>query len=139
MTDEFIPPIKERTTKQLIEIIREPENWNPRAVLLAKHELDNRNVSKEEIDQKIKQKRYLIHKEQKIENFRKSKEYYHWSDFIIAPVDTLMDVLLSWNLEKQGYTKKAEQQKTILRILAIIVLCIVILYYFYTLLFQSER
>ena len=121
MTDEFKPPIKERTTDQLLDIACEPKRWNERAVLLAQNELANRNVSKETIQQKTKQKIYLINKELKVENLRKAKEKYDWLDFIFSFDDVLIEVLFTWDLKKQGYTKKAEQQKTILYVLAIIV------------------
>jgi len=49
MTD-FTPPIKERKTEELLEIIGTPENWNPKAIKLAESELRDRKVDKKKIE-----------------------------------------------------------------------------------------
>ena len=38
MTDEFKPPISERTTTELLEIVADFNKWNPRAAQLANNE-----------------------------------------------------------------------------------------------------
>ncbi len=126
MTDEFKPPIKERSTNQLLDIVCEPKKWNERAVMLAQNELANRNVSRETIQQKTKQKIYIANKEIKVENLRKAKEKYDLLDFIFSLDDVLIEVLFTWDLKKQGYTKKAKQQKTILCVLAIVISILII-------------
>ena len=126
MTDEFKPPIKERSTNQLLDIVCEPKKWNERAVMLAQNELANRNVGRETIQQKTKQKIYIANKEIKVENLRKAKEKYDLLDFIFSLDDVLIEVLFTWDLKKQGYTKKAKQQKTILCVFAIVVLILII-------------
>ncbi|MFC7772966.1 hypothetical protein [Flavobacterium sp. GCM10027622] len=126
MTDEFKPPINERSTNQLLDIVCEPKKWNERAVMLAQNELANRNVSRETIQQKTKQKIYIANKEIKVENLRKAKEKYDLLDFIFSLDDVLIEVLFTWDLKKQGYTKKAKQQKTILCVLAIVISILII-------------
>jgi len=42
MIDEFKPPIKERTTEELLLIVGSEKEWNPKAVLLANNELKTR-------------------------------------------------------------------------------------------------
>jgi hypothetical protein len=51
MKDEFSPPIKERTTGQLLKIVAAPEKWNPKAVSLAKIELQERKIGAEKVEQ----------------------------------------------------------------------------------------
>ena len=126
MTDEFKPPIKERSTNQLLDIVCEPKKWNERAVMLAQNELVNRNVGRETIQQKTKQKIYIANKEIKVENLRKAKEKYDLLDFIFSLDDVLIEVLFTWDLKKQGYTKKAKQQKTILCVFAIVISILII-------------
>ncbi|QYS86062.1 hypothetical protein JJC03_13775 [Flavobacterium oreochromis] len=101
MTDEFKPPIKERSIKQLLDIVCEPKKWNKRAVMLAQNELVNRNVSKETIQQKNKQKKYIANKENKIENLRKAKEKWDLLDFIFSLDEVLMEVLFTWDFKKK--------------------------------------
>lgn len=126
MIDEFKPPIKERSTNQLLDIVCEPKRWNEKAVFLAQIELANRNVTKETIQQKTKQKIYLNNKILKIEKVRKAKEKYDLFDFIFLIDEVLIEVLFTWDFKKQGYTKKAEQQKTILCVFAIIVSILIV-------------
>ncbi len=58
MKDNFTPPIKERTTKELLNIVGAPEKWNPNAVKLASDELVKRKVD----SKKIKTAKYLSKK-----------------------------------------------------------------------------
>lgn len=126
MIDEFKPPIKERSTNQLLDIVCEPKRWNEKAVFLAQIELANRNVTKKTIQQKTKQKIYLNNKILKIEKVRKAKEKYDLFDFIFLIDEVLIEVLFTWDFKKQGYTKKAEQQKTILCVFTIIVSILIV-------------
>ena len=50
--DEIHPPIKERSTDQLIEIIETPENWRKDVVALAQSELANRGISVDDQNKK---------------------------------------------------------------------------------------
>ena len=51
MTDDFKPPIKSRTTEELLAIAGAPKKWNERALKLALDELYNRKVDTKHIDQ----------------------------------------------------------------------------------------
>jgi len=126
MIDEFIPPIKERSTEQLLEIVAEPTKWESRAVILAREELRVRNID----DKKVAQKKYIIDKEYKYENLKKARESYDFLDFILFP-QKIFGVILSFELKKDGYIRKAEQRKIILVVFALIVLLFYIFYKLY--------
>lgn len=107
MTDEFTPPIKERTTEELLKIVGAPEKWNQKAVRVATNELTNRKVE----PKKIEMAKYLSKKRDKVEKSIKAKESYHVSDFILDPFPTLFEIIFSWELKKDGFPRKAKQQK----------------------------
>jgi hypothetical protein len=127
MTDTFKPPIKSRTTDDLLEILGSPKKWNPEAIRMAKYELKDRNVPQIEIDNAVK----LSLKAEENERLRKANESYQISDFLLHPSSTFLELIFSWELEKGGYILKAKQQKSF-RILLSIVIFIVIINYFFT-------
>jgi hypothetical protein len=118
MTDEFIPPIKERATDELLEIVGASEKWNPKAVRLATNELTNRKVE----PKKIETAKYLSKKRDKVEKQIKANESYHVCDFIFNPWPNLIEILLSWELKKDGFPRKARQQKRFRIVIGIIIL-----------------
>ncbi len=77
MTENFRPPIEERTNNQLFEIVGSPNKWNPNAVILANKELKYRKVGKE----KIKTAKYLSKKRDRVDKRIKANESYHICDF----------------------------------------------------------
>lgn len=123
MKDEFTPPIKERTTEQLLKIVAAPEKWNPKAVSLAKIELQERKIGTE----KVEQTKYLLKKRGKFEDLKKAKEGYHFCDFIFNPWWTLFEIIFSWELKKDGYIRKSKQQKYF-RIAILILILIIVLF-----------
>ncbi|WP_395042951.1 hypothetical protein [Flavobacterium sp.] len=127
MTDEFTPPISERTTKELLEIVGDFNKWNPRAVQLANNELQNRKVEQK----KIETAKYLSKKKIRVEENLKANESYHICDFIFEPFGTLFEIIVSWELRKDGYIRKAEQQKILRLIIGIIFLTCFIFYNIY--------
>ena len=118
MIDNFKPPIKGRTTPELLEIVGSPKKWNPEALRLAKYELSNRNVDQSEIENAIKKS----DDKDKAEVYRKANISYQISDFILKPKGTLFELLFTWELKKDGYLLKAQQQKTFRIALGIIIL-----------------
>jgi len=124
MTDEFKPPISERTTTELLEIVADFNKWNPRAVQLANNELQNRKVEQK----KIETAKYLSKKKKRVEKNLKANESYHICDFIFEPFGTLFEIIVSWELRKDGYVRKAEQQKILRLIIGIIVLIFFIIF-----------
>ncbi|KAF2079709.1 hypothetical protein [Flavobacterium sharifuzzamanii] len=108
MIDNFKPPIKTRTTQQLLDIVGSPKKWNRDAAYLAKYELSNRNVDTSEIDKAIK----LSELKEEEERLRKANKSYQITDFLLKPKSTLFELLFTWELKKDGYTLKAKQQKT---------------------------
>lgn len=105
--DQFRPPIKDRNTEELLEIVSAPDRWNPEAVRQASNELVRRNVPSEEIEL-AKQ----IEEEWRIQDReKKANEGYNILDFIFTPISTLAELILSWQLKSDGYLRKARQQK----------------------------
>ena len=104
---EFKPPIAERTTEQLLSIIGSPENWNESAVNQASNELTKREIP----ENRIKHAKYLSKKLLKIEELKRAKEAYSVGDFIDSPFLTFLEILISWELKRNGFIRKAEQQK----------------------------
>lgn len=118
MIDNFNPPIKSRTTPELLEIVGSPKKWNPEALRLAKYELSNRNVDGSEIDKAIE----LTNKKEEEERLRKANKSYQISDFIFKPKSTIFELVFTWELKKDGYLLKAKQQNTFRITLIIIIL-----------------
>ncbi len=114
---EFIPPIKDRSTDELLTIVGNPDGWNKKAVLLAKKELEIRNIP----TKKIETARYLSKKRKTLEAKAIANEGYDICDFILRPVPTLFELLFAWELKKDGRLKKAKQQKFFRIILLLIV------------------
>ena len=122
MTDDFKPPIKSRTTDELLTIVGAPKKWNERAVKLALDELHYRKT-----DAKLIEQAYTIEIQNvEAEASRKATESYQISDFILRPSRTILELLFTWELKKDGYTLKAQQQKTF-RIALIIIIFFVFL------------
>ena len=127
MNDEFKPPISERTTTELLEIVGDYKKWNPRAVQLANNELQNRKIEQKKIDTA----KYLSKKRTRVERNLKANESYHICDFIFEPFGTLFEIIVSWELRKDGYIRKAEQQKILRLIIGIVFLICFIIYNIY--------
>lgn len=126
MTDEFIPPIKERTTEELLKIVGAPEKWNPNALRLATNELTNRKVE----PKKIETAKYLSKKRDKVEKRVKANESYHVCDFILNLFPTLIEITFSWELKKDGFPRKDRQQKYFRIVIGIIIITCIAYSYF---------
>ncbi len=118
MIDNFKPPIKGRTTEELLNIVGSPKKWNRDVLYLAKYELENRNVDTSEIENAIK----LANNMEEEEKLKKANKSYQISDFLLKPKNTLFELLFTWELKKDGYILKAQQQKTFRITLIIIIL-----------------
>lgn len=122
--EEFTPPIKERNTDELLEIVAFEKDWNPKAVLLAKNELNNRNVASQKVENaKSKAKEY-----KQVRQLEKAHEGFTIADFIFHFGPTLFIILFSWELKKDGFTKKAKQQKYFRMFLGGIIFCYVVFF-----------
>lgn len=117
----FSPPMRERTTKELLTIVDTSEKWITIADQ-ARIELKLRNSSQEQIDDA----KCLLEKVDKCENLKRAKESYTVSDFIFEPVMTIFEVLVSRELEKDGYLRKASQQKRLRIIIGLGILTAII-------------
>ncbi len=120
---DFSAPINTRTTEDLLMIAGAPDKWQPEAVEQAKAELQLRNVP----EGKIAHSKYLLEKLDKFEDLKRATEAYTVADFLFRPYGTLFEVLISWELEKDGYLRKARQQRIIRPILILLILILVIL------------
>jgi predicted DNA-binding protein (MmcQ/YjbR family) len=123
MEDKFKQSIKEMATDELLNIVGSPEKWQPIAVQFANNELIFRNIEQK----KIETAKYLSKKKERIKKQTKANQGYHLCDFISQPFWTLVEITFSWELEKDGFPKKARQQKKFRIALGIIILIIFIL------------
>ena len=119
---ELKPPVKTRTTKQLLEIVGAAESWTKDAVEQATIELKLRNITNDQ----IKHAKYLSKKAESYEDLKRAKESYSVADFLFEPFYTIFEVLISWELRKDGFLKKAEQQKRLRIIFGLLILIIII-------------
>jgi hypothetical protein len=126
MIDDFKPPIKTRTTEELLEIAGAPKKWNERALKLALDELYNRKVDTKQIDQA----KYIEKRQLQFENLKKAKESYTFLDFIFEPASNFFEILFSWELEEEGYILKAKQQRKYRPIIISIIIVIIISFFF---------
>lgn len=112
------PPIIERSTEELLEIVGLPKDWKPEIVDLAMFELKKRKIDKQKIDTA----KYLSQKRERIKKSNKANESLLW-DFIGDPLWTIVIILFSWELKKDGFDRKAKEQRVIrLTLLSIAVL-----------------
>lgn len=104
---EFDPPINQRSTNDLLNIVAAPDNWDLDALKQAESELNKRAVTQEQINN-IK----LLHtKKEQLEERKRANETYSIFDFHFHPLSTILEVLISWELKKDGYLRKAKQQR----------------------------
>lgn len=126
MIDDFKPPIKSKTTKELIEIVGAPKKWNERALKLAIDELYTRKVDAKHIDQaKHIEKRQVEFEALKIAKERFNFFSYNPSHLFINWGEVFM-FLFSWEYEKDGFLYKAKIQRKYRPFLLILILVIVI-------------
>lgn len=104
---EFDPPINQRSTNDLLNIVAAPDNWDLDALKQAESELNKRAVTQEQINN-IK----LFHtKKEQLEERNRANETYSIFDFLFHPLSTIFEVLIYWELKKDGYLRKAKQQR----------------------------
>ena len=131
MTDDFKPPIKSRSTEDLLQIVGSPKKWNSVALKLAEIELYYRKVD----SKKIEYAKYLEAKKDRIETEKIANE--NFSFFCLNPFRLFIDwsevfmFLFSWEYEKDGFLKKAKIQRKYRPIIILVILAIII----YTLIF----
>lgn len=99
-----------------------PEDWTDKAITLATNELENRKVN----PKKITTAKYLSKKKKKLKANEKANKSYSIFDFVFSPLGTLIEILFSWELKKDGFQRKAKQQKYFRIFFTILLLIIVI-------------
>ena len=126
MTDDFKPPIKSRTTEELLEIAGAPKKWNERALKLAIDELYNRKVDPKQIEQA----KYIEKRQVEFESLIKANSRFEF--FCLSPHHLFIDwsevfmFLFSWEYEKDGFLYKAKIQRKYRPILLLIILLVVV-------------
>jgi len=131
MTDDFKPPIKSRTTEELLEIAGAPKKWNERALKLALDELYNRKIDTKQIDQA----KYIEKRQVDFEALVKAKKRFDF--FCLNPTHLFINwseifmFLFSWEYEKDGFLYKAKQQRKYRPIILLIILAVIIYGLFY--------
>lgn len=126
MTDDFKPPIKSRTTDELLAIAGAPKKWNERALKLALDELYNRKVDTKQIDQA----KHIEQRQVEFESFAKSKARFNF--FCLNPAHLFINwgevfmFLFSWEYEKDGFSHKAKIQRKYRPIILMVILVLII-------------
>lgn len=126
MIDDFKPPIKSRTTEELLEIAGAPKKWNEKALKLALDELYNRKIDAGQIDQA----KYLEKCQVEFESLIKAEARFNF--FCLNPSRLFIDwsevfmFLFSWEYEKDGFLYKAEVQSKYRPILLFVILVLII-------------
>jgi hypothetical protein len=112
MTDDFKPPIKSRTTEELLEIAGAPKKWNERALKLALDELYNRKVDSKLIEQAKHTEKFLVEFESLIKAdsrfeffcLRPHHLFINWSEVFMF--------LFSWEYEKDVFYIKLKYKQS---------------------------
>lgn len=126
MQDDFKPPIKSRSTEDLLKIVGAPKKWNPIALKLAENELYNRKIDSKKIDQA----KYLENKRNRIETSKIANESFNFFSFdptnLFINWSEIFMFLFSWEYEEDGFLKKAEIQRKYRPIILMVILAIII-------------
>jgi hypothetical protein len=120
----FNPPIKKRPTEELLQIVSYPENWNEDALKQAEEELKVRDTP----DREINQSKFYAQKAREIEIFKRANKSYSILDFIFHPLTTFFEVIVSLNLRKDGFERKANQQQLLRPIFIFVIIMIVVIF-----------
>ncbi|QNR85575.1 hypothetical protein H9N25_03610 [Pedobacter riviphilus] len=118
----FNPPIEDRTTKQLLLIVGSPNAWDESAIEQAQLELTLRNVDESEIKHAKHQSKQKV----RLQDLKRAKESYSFFDFIFEP-STFIEVIVSWELRKDGYLRKADQQRWLRPIFILVMIMIIVI------------
>ena len=102
---EFNPPINTRANEDLLLILNDNKEWDKEAVKQAEHELTKRGV----VNKEIIHSKYIYNKEQKLKKLRKTNESL-LPDLFLHPTRTMILIMFTWELKKDGYVRKAKEQ-----------------------------
>ena len=126
MIDDFKPPIKSRTTEELLALAGAPKKWNERALKLALDELYKRKVDAKQIDQA----KFLEKQQMEFEAFVKAKQRFYFFSYnprhLFISWGEVFMFLFSWEYEKDGFLYKAKIQRKYRPILLLIILLVVV-------------
>ena len=102
---EFNPPINTRANEDLFLILNNNKEWDKEAVKQDEHELTKRGV----VNKEIIHSKYIYNKEQKLKKLRKANESL-LPDLFLHPTRTMILIMFTWELKKDGYVRKAKEQ-----------------------------
>lgn len=105
-----------------MEIVGAEEDWNPDVVEEAKAELRHRIIPNDS----LMHAKYLKRKSDDIEALKRAQASYSVLDFLLKPAKTIVEILFTWELKKDGYLRKARQQRWLRLILIILILFFVL-------------
>jgi reverse gyrase len=109
----YKPPIKQRSTDDLLKIVDNPNNWEDDALRIARIELNNRGFS---TNQQIRRAKSTNKFKRKVKDIKRNESYSYTEMillFIFAPftfawfIPSGMGVI---ELENEGYLKKRNQR-----------------------------
>ena len=108
---EFNPPIENRETDELILISKNSnDDYQARAIELAKKELTRRRISQNQIDRRFEE---LSQEEEKIVHQKLSEmaaEDYSLFEKLLIIIFWPKEILRDWYLRKEGYATKASNR-----------------------------
>lgn len=126
MQDDFKPPVKSRSTEDLLKIVSAPKKWNPIALKLAENELYKRKIDSKKIDHA----KYLENKRDRIETSKIANENFNFFSFdptnLFINWGEIFMFLFSWEYEEDGFLKKAEIQRKYRPMILMVILAIII-------------
>ncbi|RYF20392.1 MAG: hypothetical protein EOO42_12520 [Flavobacteriales bacterium] len=117
----FNPPIATRHSRELSKIVAIPEDWDEDAVTQAKNELTARGVDYSDL---VTREKFLQDRQENMERAKRAKESFSIFDFLDSPLFTLFEILISWELKKDGFLRKARQQRTFRIIIFVVFIAI---------------
>ncbi|ALI98310.1 hypothetical protein [Rufibacter tibetensis] len=106
---EFNPPIKERETEDLLEIVCFPNSWQLEAVEQAKTELNKRGISLEEQLQWLEKYNWYLKVELRGEKRKRALMRYNPVELILMFFQLPGTILWDWNLKREGYLRMHKQ------------------------------
>ncbi len=128
---KFSPPIEIRDTDELIIMVKNADDYQADAVLLAKEELSRRNISQSNLDSRYNELEEEDEKEFKETMNKKATEDYTNFEKIMMIIFWFSELRYGWGLKSEGYTTKAKKRIRLIGIGIALYLLILFISYIY--------
>lgn len=136
MSSSYSPPIKERSTDELLKIVETPEDWREDALSTARDELQKRGVpisqqKRREKSNKQFQKRASKVKSEATFSLKEKISILVFAPFILAVRFEFIPIptgLSTWELKSEGFQRKWKQRLLLITLGNLIWLLILILF-----------